>query len=230
MAGVGPCQGVAERLDLPLPTDEGGEAAGRGGFHPRAHGQDPEEFIDLHRGLQPLDGHRAQRLDLQVAFGEGHGIGGDQDRPRHGHLFQAGRQVGRLAHGGVVHVQIAADGADHHLPGVQPDADLDGDPVGALDLLGVPLDRLLHPEGGVAGPHRVILVGHRRPEQGHDAVAHHLVHRPLVAMDGLHHSFEDRVQELPGLLGIPVGQNFHGPLQICEQYGDQFSFTFEVRP
>jgi hypothetical protein len=34
------------------------------------------------------------------------------------------RRGGGLADGGVVHVQVAADGADHDLARVEPDADL----------------------------------------------------------------------------------------------------------
>src|SRR5207249_12280400 len=49
-------------------------------------------------------------------------------------------------------------------------------------LLGVALDRLLHPERRVARAHGMVLVRHRRSEERHDSVAQDLVHRPLVAM------------------------------------------------
>ena len=51
----------------------------------------------------------------------------------------------------------------------------------------------------------MILVRERRAEERHDAVAHHLVDRPLVPMDGLHHVFQDRVQKLARFLGIAIG-------------------------
>ena len=67
-------------------------------------------------------------------------------------------------------------------------------------------DGLLHGEGGVAGSDGVVLVGERGAEERHDPVAHHLVHRALVAVDGVHHPLEDRVQEPARVLGIAVGE------------------------
>ena len=52
----------------------------------------------------------------------------------------------------------------------------------------------------------MVLMSQRRAEQGHDAVAQHLIHRALVVMDRVHHVLDHRVEEPPGLLGILVGQ------------------------
>jgi hypothetical protein len=62
----------------------------------------------------------------------------------------------------------------------------------------------------------VILVGQRGAEEGHDAVAHHLVHGALVAVDGLHHQLENGIQELVRLLRIAVGEKLHRALQVRE--------------
>ena len=82
-------------------------------------------------------------------------------------------------------------------------------------------------EGRVAGPHGVILLGHRGAEERHDAVAHDLVDGALVAMNGLHHALEDGVEEPPRLLGIAVGEQFHRALQIGEEHGDLLALAFE---
>ena len=103
-----------------------------------------------------------------------------------------------------------------HLARVEPDADLHGRAARALELVRVEGDPPLHAERGVAGADRVVLVGDRRPEQRHDAVAHHLVDGALVVMDGLHHPLEDRVEELPRLLGVPVGEQLHRPLRSAK--------------
>jgi hypothetical protein len=66
----------------------------------------------------------------------------------------------------------------------------------------------------------VILVRERSPEEGHDSVAHDLVHGALVAVDGLHHSLEHRVQELSGIFGVAIGQVFHRTLEVGEEHGD----------
>jgi hypothetical protein len=65
----------------------------------------------------------------------------------------------------------------------------------------------------------VVLVGQRRAAQRHDPVAHHLVHRALVAVDGFHHPLEHGVQDLACVLGIAVGEQLHRALQIGEEHG-----------
>ena len=67
------------------------------------------------------------------------------------------------------------------------------DAVSVPHLLGVAAHCRLHVVGRVAGPHRMILVGDGRPEEGHDPVAHDLVHSALVAVHCFHHPFEHRV-------------------------------------
>ena len=150
-----------------------------------------------------------------------------QMAPGGGELLHAGGQVGGLAHGRVIHAEIRPDGPDHDLSGVQPHPYPDRDPVSAERLFGVALHRLLHAQGRVAGPHGVVLVGDGRPEQRHDPVAHHLVHGALVAVDGLHHALEDRVEELARLLGIAVGQELHRPLEVREEDGDLLALAFQ---
>jgi hypothetical protein len=72
-------------------------------------------------------------------------------------------------------------------------------------------------------------MGERRAEERHDAVAHHLIDRALVVMDGIHHQREDGIENLARLLGIAVGQQFHGPLQVSEEHGDLLALPFEGR-
>src|SRR5437016_13075595 len=93
-----------------------------------------------------------------------------------------------LADGGVVHVEVVADSAYHHLAGIEPDADLHLAAMCAPDPLAVTPDRVLHGQGGVAGPYSVVLVGNGSAEQRHDAITHHLVNGPLIAMHGRHHA------------------------------------------
>ena len=133
----------------------------------------------------------------------------------------------RLTDGGVVHPKVAADRAHHHLARIEADADQHLDAVRTPQILGVAADRLLHRERGIARPHRVILVGQRGAEEGHDAVAHDLIHGAFVAMDGVHHSLEHRVEDSPRLLGIPVGQELHRALHVGEEDGDLLALTFQ---
>ena len=134
--------------------------------------------------------------------------------------------MGRLAYR-VVHVEIAPDRAHHHLTGVQSNADLDRHALVATHAFGVPLHGLLHAQGGIARADCVILVGHGCPEERHDPVAHHLIHRALVAMDGLHHSLEDRIENLARFLGIAIGEELHGALEVGEEDRDLLALALE---
>jgi hypothetical protein len=132
-----------------------------------------------------------------------------------------------LAYRGVVHAEVAADGADDDLARVEADTDLDQYAFDSSGLLRVPLHRLLHPERCVTGTDSVILVGQRRAEQGHNPVAHHLVDRAFVMVDGLYHSLEDGVKDLPRVLWIAVGQQLHRALEIGEEHGDLLALPLE---
>jgi hypothetical protein len=46
-------------------------------------------------------------------------------------------------------------------------------------------------------------------------------------MDGLHHPLEDGIQELPGFLGIAVGQELHGALEVGEEDRDLLALPFQ---
>ena len=223
----GPTDGLADLFQLRRPADEPGEAAGRRRMQPRAKWPRSRHLIEVDRHAQALDGHRTERRDRDEPFRETEHVGGQQSRVGLGELLHARGQVRGLTDRRVVHPQIAADGAHDHLARVQPDADLDHDTVTPPDRLGIATNRRLHVEGGVARPHGVVLVGHRRPEEGHDPIAHHLVHRPLVPVDGLHHALEHRVQELSRLLGVPVGQELHRALEVREEDRHLLAFALE---
>jgi hypothetical protein len=130
-------------------------------------------------------------------------------------------------HRGVVHVEVTADRADHDLPGIQPDADVDGHPFAALDLARILLHRRLHSERGIAGPHRMIFMGNGGAEECHDPIAHDLVDRALIAVYRVHHALKDRVEELAGFFGITIGQQFHRSLQVGKEDRNLLAFAFE---
>ena len=49
----------------------------------------------------------------------------------------------------------------------------------------------------------------------------------LEAMDGFHHVLEHGVEKLARLLGITVGEQLHGALEVGEEDGHLFAFAFE---
>src|SRR5262249_17938004 len=61
----------------------------------------------------------------------------------------------------------------------------------------------------------------------HDAVPHDLVDGALVAVDGLHHPLQDGVEQLARLLGVAVGEELHGTLEVGEQDGDLLALALK---
>ena len=58
----------------------------------------------------------------------------------------------------------------------------------AAYLLAVAADRLLHGQRRIAGPDGMVFMRDWRPKQGHNAIAHDLVHCAFVAVHGCHHA------------------------------------------
>ena len=164
------------------------------------------DLIDVDRRGEPFHGDRPERRDLDQAFDEAERVGGRENRSRDCKLFHARGEMSGRPDRAVVYVQIGADRAHHDLSGIEPDADLDGDALAPPYILGEVADLLLHAQRGIGGAHGMVFMSQRRAEQGHDAVAQHLIHRSLVVMDRVHHVLDHRVEEPPGLLGILIGQ------------------------
>ena len=209
--------GAAELLQLGVAADEPCQPPPGGGLQAGPRRASARHLVDLHRVGEPLHQHGAERLHLDVALGQRQRPGRDHDRAGVGELLHPRGQMRRLPDGGVVHVEIAADGAHDDLAGVQPHADLDHGRLKPPYVLRVPLHTLLHPQRGVARAHGVILVGQRRAEQRHDPVAHDLVHGALVAVDRLHHQLEDRIEDFRASSGSRSASNSIEPLRSAKR-------------
>jgi hypothetical protein len=128
---------------------------------------------------------------------------------------------------GVVHAEVVADRAHHHFAGVEADADADVQRVAALHLITQAAHCQLHSQCRVAGAERVVLVGERGAEQRHDAVAHDLVDGAVVAVHRLHHAGQHGVEHPARLLGVPVSQELHRPLEVGEQHRHLFPLALQ---
>jgi hypothetical protein len=220
-------QGFVQRLHLEAPPDERREPARCRRLQARADRGRRDELVDLDRRRQPLERNRAQRLGLQVTLGQTQAVAGDQDRARCRKLLQPRCEMRGLADCGVVHAQIVPDRADHDFARVESGADLDRNALGLADLVRELRDRLLHPQRRVARPDGVVFVRKWSAEDGHDAVAHHLVHRALVPVNRIHHLFEHRIEQLAGVLRVPVREQLHGALHVREQNRHLLALAFE---
>jgi hypothetical protein len=132
-----------------------------------------------------------------------------------------------LANGGVVHVQIVANGPYHHFARVEANPNLHLDAMRAAYLLTVAADGLLHGQRRIAGPHGMVFMRNRCPKQGHNAIAQDLVDGAFVAVHGRHHALQHRVEELARLLGVAVGQQLHGAFEVGKQHRDLLAFPIQ---
>ena len=187
------------------------------------------QFEDRRGDFEALHGHGSERADLDVAFGQPQGVRGDQRGSCLCHMLHPRGEMGRLPDGRVVHVEIVPDGADNHLPRVEPHTDLHGRPAVALHLIRVEVDPPLHARCGIARTRGVVLMCHRGSEEGHDPVAHHLIDGALVVMDGLHHAFEHGVEDPSRLFRISICEQLHGAFEISEEDGDLLALAFQGR-
>ena len=167
---------------------------------------------------EPFDGDRPQGVDLHQPLHQAQGGRREADAARRGQLFHARCQVRGFPHGRVVHVQVVANGAHHHFAGVQADAHTQFQATGAADVVGVGAHGGLHRQGGIAGAQGVVLVGNGGTEQGHNAIAEHLVHRALEAVHGVHHAVQRRVEELLGGFGVEAANQLGGVFEIGKQH------------
>jgi hypothetical protein len=60
-------------------------------------------------------------------------------------------------------------------------------------LLGISPHGVLHGQGGIAGPHSMILVRNGGAEERHNPIAHDLVYGPFVPVHRGHHAFQYRI-------------------------------------
>jgi hypothetical protein len=109
-----------------------------------------------------------------------------------------------VALGGVVHAQVVADLADHHVARVEPHPDREIQSFREPQLVGVAAELVAQAQRRVAGALRVVFVGYGRSEERHDAVAGVLVDRALEPVYALGQDFEEAVQDGVPAFGIDL--------------------------
>jgi hypothetical protein len=93
---------------------------------------------------------------------------------------------------------------------------------------GIGAHRGLHGQGRVAGAQGVVFVGDGGTEQGHNAIAKHLVDSALEAVHGVHHVVDGGVEELLGGFRIKTTDEFRRVFKIGEQHRDLLALAFEA--
>jgi len=179
-SGAASSQGLVHRVKFQLPSYKGCEAPCGCSLEAAAERTGPDQLEDLDGLRQPLHGNGPQSGHLHQSLYEPEGVGRQEGTPRMRQLFHMGSQMHRLTNGRVIHVQIIADRAHHHLTGIEPDPHLHGETLGAAHVLGIGPDRRVHGQRGVTRPHGMVLMRNGGAKQRHNTIAHDLIHRAIM--------------------------------------------------
>ena len=217
---------VVERLgqapSLALPTDDRRLQASRRGFGLEA---------------RPEDGPRLDRLGLASkleiprvaeAIQIRHGSVGSithEDGRRLGSLFEPRRDVHGIADDD--HLAFGTANRSHDVARIDPDPDLEGHAEALMKIDVQTLESRDHLQGRPDGAARVILVGHRDAEDGHDRVADVLLDRPAPAVDDAGHRREVGPEKRLQALGVEALSQVRRADQIREEDRDELAL---VRP
>ncbi len=227
IAGGSTGQRRLQLLHLRHPPHEPREAAQAGGVEACAERTDAFELIDAYRLGNALHLQQAEITKAKEAAGQLGNIFGHVDAPGLGDLLHARGETHRLSLRGIVHPQVVTDGGDHDFAGVETHPHCEVELLSQTQLVRVAAQRAGEVQRGVTGALRVVLVGDRCPEQGHDAVAGELVDRPFEAMDALAQDGKELIEDaMPPFRVDPPGE-LHRLLDVGKQNRDLLAFAVQ---
>ncbi len=148
-----------------------------------------------------------------------------QDLARSRQRLQSGGEVGGVADGRVVHLEIVADGADDDRSGVDADAGRQLESAPSVKTVVEVAERLLDLPGGAHGTIGRVLVRHRRAEERHHPVTGELVDDAFEAIDLVKRQLQVLIEQIAIFLGIEAFGDRRGADEITEQHGHQFSLA-----
>ena len=170
---------------------------------------------DRHR--KSLQMQQAKVAEFEPAGGQTPGGVRHQDLVRLGQVLQAGRDIRRLADDGPAFQRLMRPQfADHHLPGVDADADVQRHRMGLLQIAAELARGHDHFQPGMHRPLRIILMRLRVAKADQQTVAHLLGHRAAIAPDRPGAGLEVALQHLAQILGIKPGGDLGEAHQITE--------------
>jgi hypothetical protein len=199
-------------------ADEAGEAALAREVEARTRLPDPRQLEDPDRLARSLDLELSEVAEIEEAGGELGRVLGDVRPAGLGQRLHPLRQADRVADRRVLAVTALADRPGDHLAGVDPDPGREVESLPAPQLGRVVGDVVEHLQSGVAGAPRVILVGDRGAEDGHDPVPGELVDGALELGHGAGQDREEALHDLAPLLGVLLLGEVHRPTHVGEQH------------
>jgi hypothetical protein len=218
VALAGARQGGLQHLHVVGAAHEATETAGPRHVEAGAVRAQPLELEDADLPGHALDRERAQVLQREVARNRGGEVGAQVDRVRRGQLLHASGEARGVPLRRVIHAEVVADLAHHHLAGVAAHAHGEAEPGFALDFAAVPGDLVAELKRRIAGALGVVLVGDGGAEERHDPVARVLIDGALEAMDAVGEDCEEAIHDLVPGLGIQVLAQLHGARHVREEH------------
>ena len=226
LAGIGPVERVLQHLQLLAAAHEAAEAACPRPIEPCARCTDVFELEQTDGTLHPLHLGQAEVTQPEVALHQARGLATHAHATRRGEVLDARRQSDDVSLRRVVHAQIVADLAHHHLAGVEAHANRE---VVTLppQFVRVLLDCAAQSQRCEAGSLGVIFMGERGAEQRHHSVAGVLVDRPFETVDALGEDLEEAVEDAVPLLRVDLLRDVHRPLHVGKEHRYLLALSFQ---
>jgi hypothetical protein len=174
----------------------------------------------VHRLGFPFDLKVSEVLPPEEPLAKMLGLPADHDLSWLCQAHEPGREVGRVAHGRVVHAEVSANGAHHHDAGVEAHPYTEFHTVRATDVLLKRLQALADPQRGAERSVGMVLVGDGGSEERHDAVTEKLIDVAFVAVNCLQHDLERPVHNRVDVFGVQFFGDRREAAHIHEHHGD----------
>ncbi len=213
------CEGVLQDGDFTLPPNQGGDPESPGSLERRRRGSRPRQCVDPQRLAGTLDRHGTQILEAEPPLHQPSGVLGQVGPPRLRPCLHPLSQPHRVPESGGVKGHVVAHPSDDHLARVEPQADVQLEPLFLAQAFGVLGNRFDQVPGRMAGATGVILLCQGGTEERHDPVASELVDRPTEAAHPLGQDLDEAGHDLGPRLRVKGLLQLHRALHIGEQDG-----------
>jgi hypothetical protein len=220
---------LLEPGQLGPPTHQARAAARQHDVDARTLPPEAFELVHPHRIADAFERELAEIAQLEVVGHQRGGGLGDAGTVRAGELLDALRETYRVALRGIVGTRVVADRPDDDLAGVQAHAHREVEAAPAAELVAERAQPVAQMQGSETGALSVILVGDRRTEESHDAIAGVLIDGPCVAVHAVVENVEEAIEHLVPFLGTEPLRQVHRVLNVGEQHGDLLVLALDMR-
>ncbi len=208
------------------PADEGGRPPLRKAQGPLLNGIDLQRLEGFDRVGIRLQAHRSVGSRPHLPGNQVEGGPAQQARPRRSGAFHALGQIDGLTDRPILEVEVILCRRHHEFARTQPDSDLGSASRGrsaAFVSTSHGMDRF----GCEARPQRMVFLSPRDPEQGHDAVAQHLIDRSAKPVNRVDQDLQNAEKALVRLLRVIVQDQIGRLRNVGEQDRDELAFAVD---